>query len=71
MRCAGCPGRIRKTGDEAELGEIEDQVDAIVRAELARSAARDREASNAQALIAAAHRLDHLIHRRGCCWRPS
>jgi TRAP-type uncharacterized transport system substrate-binding protein len=58
------PGRIRKTDDEAELMAIEDEVDAILRTELLKSADRDESASETQALIAVAHRLDNLIHHR-------
>jgi hypothetical protein len=58
------PGRIRNIEDETELREIEDEVDAILRAQLARTAGREEGASEAQALIAAAHRLDNLIHHR-------
>ncbi len=60
----GLPGRVRKTDDEAELASIEEEVDAILRHQLARAAARDEGASEAQALITAAHRLDNLIHHR-------
>jgi TRAP-type uncharacterized transport system substrate-binding protein len=58
------PGRIRRSDDEAELMAIEDEVDAIVRAELVKCADREESASETQALIAAAHRLDNLIHHR-------
>jgi TRAP-type uncharacterized transport system substrate-binding protein len=58
------PGRIRKIDDEAELTTIEEEVDAIVRTRLMESAGRDESAPDAAALIAAAHRLDHLIHQR-------
>ena len=58
------PGRIRKVDDEAELMAIEDEVDAILRAELLKSADRDERASETQALIAVVHRLDNLIHHR-------
>jgi hypothetical protein len=58
------PGRIRKVDDEAELMAIEGEVDAILRAELLKSADRDERASEAQALIAVVHRLDNLIHHR-------
>ena len=60
----GLPGRVRKTDDEAELAAIEEEVDAILRNQLARSGGQRRERSEAQALIAAAHRLDNLIHHR-------
>jgi hypothetical protein len=55
--------RIRKAGDEAELTAIEEEVDIMLRAQLAR-ADRDEAASDLQAMIAAAHRIDHLIHQR-------
>ena len=58
------PARVRKVENEAELAAIEDEVDAIVRAELMKSVDRDDSAPAAQALIAAAHRLDNLIHHR-------
>ena len=60
----GLPGRVRKTDDESELAAIEDEVDAILRNQLARSGVSDDNASEAQALIAVAHRLDNLIHHR-------
>ncbi|WP_159010088.1 TAXI family TRAP transporter solute-binding subunit [Bradyrhizobium sp. S69] len=58
------PGRVRKTDDEAELAAIEEEIDHILHAQLARSADSDASASETHALIAAAHRLDNLIHRR-------
>src|ERR1700744_273978 len=60
----GLPGRIRKTSDEAELASIEDEVDGIIRAQLARSAGSEDAASETQTLIAAAQRLDNLIYYR-------
>jgi hypothetical protein len=60
----GLPRRVRKTDDEAELASIEEEVDAILRNQLARAGAGDEGASEAQALIAAAQRLDNLIHHR-------
>jgi hypothetical protein len=60
----GLPGRVRKTDDEAELASIEEEIDAILHAQLARSADSDESASETHALIAAAHRLDNLIHHR-------
>jgi TRAP-type uncharacterized transport system substrate-binding protein len=60
----GLPGRVRKTDDEAELAAIEEEIDHILHAQLARSADSDASASETHALIAAAHRLDNLIHRR-------
>jgi hypothetical protein len=55
---------VRKADDEAELVSIEEEVDKILHAQLARSADSDESASETHALIAAAHRLDNLIHRR-------
>jgi TRAP-type uncharacterized transport system substrate-binding protein len=60
----GLPGRIRKIDNEAELMAVEEHVDAILRTRLMESAARDESKSEAAVLIAAAHRLDHLIHQR-------
>lgn len=58
------PTRIRKTGSEAELMEIEDEVDAIVRAQLVQSADGEESAPKTLALMSAAHRIDNLIHHR-------
>jgi len=60
----GLPRRIRKTDDEAELAAIEEEIDAVLHARLARAADSDESASETHALIAAAHRLDNLIHHR-------
>jgi TRAP-type uncharacterized transport system substrate-binding protein len=60
----GLPRRIRQTEDDAELIAIEDEVDALLRIELPKFASRDEGASDIQALIAAAHRTDNLIHQR-------
>ena len=60
----GLPGRMRKADDETELAAIEEEVDAILRDQFARSADSDDGASETHALIAAAHRLDNLIHHR-------
>jgi TRAP-type uncharacterized transport system substrate-binding protein len=58
------PARIRTIDDETELRAIEDEVDGILRAQLARTAGQEEGAAEAQALIAAAQRLDNLIHHR-------
>ncbi|MGA2291835.1 hypothetical protein [Bradyrhizobium sp.] len=58
------PGRIRNVDDETQLRQIEHEIDGILRDQLARTASREEAASEAQALIAAAHRLDNLIHHR-------
>jgi hypothetical protein len=60
----GLPRRIRNIDNEAELAAIEDEVDNILRAQLAKSAERDESGADAAALISAAHRLDNLIHHR-------
>jgi hypothetical protein len=60
----GLPRRIRKIDNEAELAAIEDDVDAVLRARLMKSGEQEEGASDATALIAAAHRIDNLIHHR-------
>jgi TRAP-type uncharacterized transport system substrate-binding protein len=55
--------RIRDTEKEAELSEIENQIDAILRAQRAR-ADDDEDALDAATLNVAAHRLENLIHDR-------
>jgi hypothetical protein len=58
------PAKIRATHDDDELIEIENEIDALVRAQLVQSVGdEDRAAENA-ALISLAHRLDNLIHHR-------
>jgi len=58
------PGRIRKIDTDAELAAIEDELDTIIRSQLLKSAGADDSASDVAALVAAAHRLDNLIHHR-------
>jgi TRAP-type uncharacterized transport system substrate-binding protein len=58
------PARIRKIDNEAELTAIEEEVDVILRMRLTESASLDDGAAHVSALIAAAHRLDDLIHQR-------
>jgi hypothetical protein len=60
----GLPGRVRKADDETELRAIEEEVDAIVRAQLVKSISGDDSGSDTSVLIAVAHRLDNLIHHR-------
>jgi TRAP-type uncharacterized transport system substrate-binding protein len=60
----GLPGRIRKIDNETELAAIEDDVDAVLRAQLLRSVEQEEGASDTAVLIAAAHRIDNLIHHR-------
>ena len=55
--------RIRDLEDEAELRKIEDDIDVMLRAQLAKPG--DEEGSTeALALIALAQRLDNLVHHR-------
>src|ERR1700741_3697256 len=64
--------RIRHADDEAELGAVEEEIDNILSAELAKHAKGESDASNASALALAAHRLEHLIDlRRSTLQRPS
>jgi TRAP transporter TAXI family solute receptor len=56
--------RIRKAGTEAELSEIEDEIDAILEAQRAKSARGDESAVDDTTLNVAAHRLEGLIHDR-------
>src|ERR1700676_5184228 len=56
--------RIRKVEAEAELSQIEEEIDNILRAERAKSAAGDESAVDAVTLNVAAHRLESLIHDR-------
>ena len=56
--------RIRKAGTEAELSEIEEEIDDILEAQRAKSADGDESAVDATTLNVAAHRLEGLIHDR-------
>jgi TRAP-type uncharacterized transport system substrate-binding protein len=56
--------RIRNVDTEAELSEIEEEIDDIQKAERAKSAAGDESAVDAVTLNVAAHRLESLIHYR-------
>jgi TRAP-type uncharacterized transport system substrate-binding protein len=58
------PARIRKIENEAGLVEIENEVDAAIRAQLLKAMAGDESATDTPALFAAAHRIDNLIHHR-------
>ncbi len=55
--------RIRDLEDEAELRKIEDDIEVMLRAQLAKSG-NDEEGTEALALIALAQRLDNLVHHR-------
>jgi TRAP transporter TAXI family solute receptor len=64
--------RIRRADDEAELNVVEEEIDNILKAELAKHAKGEGDASSASVLSLAAHRLEHLInHRRSFLERPS
>jgi TRAP-type uncharacterized transport system substrate-binding protein len=56
--------RIRTTDNEADLSEIEDRIDTILKAQLAKTTAGDEDAIDAGTLNLAAHRLENLIHYR-------
>lgn len=56
--------RIRKAGTEAELSDIEEEIDSILKAQRARSAEGDENAVDDATLNVAAHRLESLIHDR-------
>jgi hypothetical protein len=56
--------RIRKAVNEAELLDIEDQIDAILKTQRAKSADGDETAVDDATLNVAAHRLESLIHDR-------
>jgi TRAP-type uncharacterized transport system substrate-binding protein len=56
--------RIRNVGTEAELSDIEEEIDDILRAQRAKSAAGDENAVDDATLNVAAHRLESLIHDR-------
>src|SRR5216683_300911 len=56
--------RIRKVGTEAELLDIEEEIDNILKAQRTRSAAGDESAVDDATLNVAAHRLEGLIHDR-------
>jgi TRAP-type uncharacterized transport system substrate-binding protein len=56
--------RIRKVGTEAELLEIEEEIDDILKTQRAKSAGGDENAVDDATLNVAAHRLEGLIHDR-------
>jgi TRAP-type uncharacterized transport system substrate-binding protein len=60
----GLGRRIRKAGTEAELSDIEEEIDDILTAQRAKSAAGDESAVDDATLNVAAHRLESLIHDR-------
>src|ERR1700730_632928 len=56
--------RIRTVSTEAELSEIEEEIDEILRAQRAKSASGDETAVDDATSKVAAHRLESLIHDR-------
>jgi hypothetical protein len=57
------PRRIRELTSEAELAEIENQVDRALDAEMA-NAIRSENAQDISTLVSLAQRLEDSIHRR-------
>jgi TRAP-type uncharacterized transport system substrate-binding protein len=56
--------RVRKVDSEAELSDIEDEIDGILKAQRAKAASGDENAVDTTTLNIAAHRLEGLIHDR-------
>jgi TRAP-type uncharacterized transport system substrate-binding protein len=56
--------RIRHVGTEAELSDIEEEIDDILKAQRTKSADGDENAVDDATLNVAAHRLENLIHDR-------
>jgi TRAP-type uncharacterized transport system substrate-binding protein len=56
--------RIRVSGKEAELDEIEREIDRVLQTQRLKEAAGQRESRDVIALNVAAHRLENLIHDR-------
>ena len=64
-RLCAFPARIRKIDQEDELAAVEDEIDAILRAQLVGAESGKRDGvPELPALIAAAQRADNLIHHR-------
>ena len=57
-------GRIRNSKSESELVEIEDEIDNILKTELAKAAKGNNAAAEPGILSLAAHRLEYLIQYR-------
>jgi NMT1-like family len=57
-------GPIRDARSEADLNAIEEKIDEILKAELARHAKDERQVAASAALTLAAQRLEHLIQYR-------
>jgi TRAP-type uncharacterized transport system substrate-binding protein len=56
--------RIRSVATEAELSEIEEEIDDILKAQRTRAESGDENAVDAATLNVVAHRLENLIHDR-------
>lgn len=56
--------RIRKAENEADLLEIEDRIDDVLRAQRTKAASDDENSLDTATLNVAAHRLENLIHDR-------
>jgi TRAP-type uncharacterized transport system substrate-binding protein len=56
--------RIRDLEDEVSLRKIEDEIEALLRAQLAKSGGDEEGGTETLALIALAQRLDNLVHHR-------
>jgi TRAP transporter TAXI family solute receptor len=56
--------RIPHATEESELTAVEEEIDNILKAELAKHAKNDSNAADAAALGLAAHRLEHLLNHR-------
>ena len=56
--------RIRKSKSESELVEIEDEIDSVLKAELAKTAKGEQSAADPGILSLTAHRLEYLIQYR-------
>ena len=63
--------RIRVSGTEAELNEIEQEIDRVLQSQRLKEAAGQRESRDLVALNVAAHRLENLIHGRRTLLAPS
>jgi hypothetical protein len=63
--------RIRLASDESDLASVEEEIDNILKMELAKLSKGESSASDAAALSLASHRLEHLInHRRSVLRTP-
>lgn len=58
------PRQIRVAASEAELARLEEQIDELLKAEIARSAGGGEQTQDLPILASAAQRLDSLIHHR-------